>query len=147
MIHNEIDLEHHLLFIAFKNKYIDPRSPISTQELISNLMINYPYVFQSSLKISYTISTLKTEGLVYEKQELDVEAYNKCVEDIKQKHKRMSEDRIRKECLRKLGYRSIILPTEAGVIEFCNRVSKYVKDRATKTNIIIIDVCKTYKGE
>jgi hypothetical protein len=145
VIRNEIDLEHHILFIAFKNKYIDPRSPISTQELISNLMINYPYVFQSSLKISYAISTLKTEGLVYEKQELDVEAYNKCVEDMKQKHKRMGEDRIRKECLRKLGYRSIILPTEAGVIEFCSRVSKYITDRTTKTNIIILDVCKTYQ--
>jgi len=145
VIPNEIDLEQHLLFIAFKNKHIDPRNPVSTQELISNLMIDYPYIFQSSLKISYTIAMLKTEGLIYEHQLLDVEAYNKCVEDIKQKHKRMGEDKIRKTCLKKLGYKSIILPTEPGVIEFCNRVSKYVKDRASKTNTIIIDVCKTYQ--
>ena len=110
-------------------------------------MINYPHVFQSSLKISYTISMLKTEGLIYENQMLDVEAFNKCVEDMKQKHKKMGEDKIRKECLRKLGYKSIILPTEPGVVEFCNRVLKYITDRVTKTNTIILDVCKTYQTQ
>ena len=110
-------------------------------------MINYPHIFQSSLKISYTISMLKTDGLIYENQVLDVEAFNKCVEDTKQKHKRMGEDRVKKECLRKLGYKSIILPTELGVIEFCNRVSKYITDRVTKTNTIILDVCKTYQTQ
>jgi hypothetical protein len=142
---HDIDLEHHLLYTAFKNKFITPKDQESTQQLISRLMVEYPHVFQTSLKISYTISMLKTERLIYEHQQLDVEAYNKCVEDMKQKHRRMGEDKIRKMCLKKLGYRSVILPTEPGIIEFCSRTSRYIISRATKTNTIILDVCKTYK--
>ena len=58
----------------------------------------------------------------------------------------MGEQRIRKECLKKIGYKSILMPTELGIIEYCSRVKPYVKEKTTKTNIIIIDVCKTYKG-
>ncbi|MFZ8788687.1 MAG: hypothetical protein ACO2OZ_03350 [Acidilobaceae archaeon] len=147
MIHNEIDLEHHILYIAFKNKFIEPKDPISTQQLISRLMTDYPNVFPSSVKISYAIATLKTEGLIYEQQQLDTEAYNKCIDFMKQQHPRMGEARVRKECLKKIGYRSILLPTELGVIEYCSRVMPYVKERTTKTNTIILDVCSTYKTE
>jgi len=145
-VRQEIDLEHHILYIAFKNKFIEPRAPESTQELIARLMVDYPHIFQSSVKISYTIATLKTEGLIYEQQELDVEAYNKCLDSMKQQHPRMNEARVRKECLKKIGYKSILMPTELGIIEYCSRVKPYVKEKTTKTNIIIIDVCKTYKG-
>ena len=143
----EIDLEHHILYIAFKNKFIEPKDPISTQQLISRLMTDYPNVFPSSVKISYAIATLKTEGLIYEQQQLDTEAYNKCIDFMKQQHPRMGEARVRKECLKKIGYRSILLPTELGVIEYCSRVMPYVKERTTKTNTIILDVCSTYKTE
>jgi len=141
---DNIDLEHHLLFIAFKNKFITPQDPVTTQELISRLMVDYPHVFPSSVKISYAIAALKTEGLIYEQQQLDTESYNKCLEETRQKHPRMSEARVRKECLKKIGYKSILMPTELGIIEYCSRVMPYLKDRSTRTNIIIIDVCKTY---
>jgi hypothetical protein len=67
---------------------------------------------------------------------------------MKQQHPKMSEARMKKECLKKLGYKSILMPTELGVIEYCSRVKPYVKERTTKTNIIILDTCKTYsEGE
>jgi hypothetical protein len=144
----DIDLRQHILFMSFRNKFIEPRAPESTQELIARLMVDYPHVFQSSVKISYTIAALKTEGLIYEQQQLDVEAYNKCLDSMKQQHPRMGEQRIRKECLKKIGYRSILMPTELGVIEYCSRVKPYITERTTKTNIIILDTCKTYsEGE
>jgi hypothetical protein len=144
---HDIDLRQHLLFISFRNKFITPQDPTTTQELIARLMTDYPHVFPNSTKISYAIAALKTEGLIYEQQQLDVESYNRCIEQTRQQHPRMSEQRIRKECLRKIGYKSILLPTELGIIEYCSRVKPYVKERTTKTNVIIIDVCKTYKGE
>jgi hypothetical protein len=143
----DIDLEHHLLYISFRNKHIHPEDPVSTQQLISRLMTEYPQVFQSSAKISYTIATLKTQGLIYEQQQLDAESYNKCIEETKQHHPRMGEQRIRKECLRKTGYKSVLMPTELGVIEFCSRVKPCITGRTTKTNTVILDVCKTYKVE
>jgi len=143
----EIDLEQHLLFIAFKNKFITPQDPESTQELIARLMVDYPNVFQSSVKISYTIAALKTEGLIEEQQLFDRAAYEKCLEETRQQHPRMSEARVRKECLKKVGYRSILMPTELGIIEYCSRVKPYVRERTTKTNIIILDTCKTYEVE
>jgi len=143
----DIDLEQHILFIAFKNKFIEPSSPESTQELIARLMVDYPHVFPSSVKISYAIAALKTEGLIEEQQLFDRAAYEKCLEETRQQHPRMSEQRLRRECLKKIGYRSILLPTELGVIEYCSRVKPYVKERTTKTNIIILDVCKTYEVE
>jgi hypothetical protein len=144
MRQQDIDLEQHILFTAFKNKFIAPQDPISTQQLIGRLMTEYPHIFQTSLKISYAISTLKNEGLIYEEQRIDKEAYEKCLEEMKQQHRRMSEDNITRKCLKRVGYKSILMPTELGVVEFCSRVSKYITERATKTNIIIIDVCKTY---
>jgi hypothetical protein len=148
MRQQEIDLELHLLYTAFKNKFITPEDPTTTQQLVSRLMTEYPHIFQTSLKISYAISTLKNEGLIYEEQRIDKAAYEKCLEEMREKHKRMSEDNITRKCLKRLGYKSILMPTELGIIEYCSRVSKYIKDRATKTNIIILDTCKTYsQGE
>jgi hypothetical protein len=147
-VKDDIDLRQHILYLAFRNKFIEPRAPTTTQELIARLMTEYPHVFPSSVKISYTIAALKTEGLIYEQQQLDTESYNKCLESMRQKHPKMGEERLRRECLKKLGYRSILMPTELGVIEYCSRVMPYIKERTTKTNIIIIDVCKTYsQGE
>jgi hypothetical protein len=147
-VKQEIDLEHHLLYISFRNKHIHPEDPVSTQQLISRLMTEYPQVFPSSSKISYTIAALKTQGLIYEQQRLDVEAFKKCIEETKQQHPKMGEPKVRRECLRKVGYTSILLPTESGIIEYCSRVKPYVKERTTKTNIIILDTCKTYsEGE
>jgi hypothetical protein len=143
----DIDLEQHILFIAFKNKFIEPRAPTTTQELIARLMVDYPNVFPSSVKISYTIAALKTEGLIYEQQQLDTESYNKCLEETRQQHPKMKENNIKRECLKRIGYRSILLPTELGVIEYCSKVMPYIKERTTKTNIIILDVCSTYKTE
>jgi hypothetical protein len=144
----EIDLEHHLLYTAFKNKFITPEDQESTQQIISRLMVDYPQVFPSSTKISYAISMLKTEGLIYEELRIDKEAYDKCVEDMRQKHPRMGEESVRTKCLKKIGYKSILMPTELGIIEYCSKTSRYIKDKSTKTNIIIIDVCKTYsQGE
>jgi hypothetical protein len=140
----DIDLEQHILYLAFRNKFIDPQNPISTQQLIARLMVEYPHIFLSSVKISYTIAALKTEGLIYEQQQLDVEAYNRCIEETRQQHPKMKEINIKKECLKRIGYRSILMPTELGVIEFCSKVKHYVKERTTKTNIIILDTCKTY---
>jgi hypothetical protein len=146
-VRQELDLEHHILYISFKNKFLEPRVPTTTQELIARLMVEYPQVFPSSVKISYTIAALKTEGLIYEQQQLDTESYNKCIEETRQQHPRMSEVRVRKECLKRIGYKSILLPTELGIIEYCSRVKPYVKERTTRTNIIILDVCSTYKME
>ena len=143
----DIDLEQHLLFIAFKNKFIEPKYPTSTQQLISKLMIEYPQVFPSSTKILYTIASMKAQGLIYEEQQIDKEGLEKCIEETKQQHPRMKETTIKKECYKKLGLKGVILPTEAGIIEFCSRVKGYIVGRTTKTNIIIADVCSTYKTE
>jgi hypothetical protein len=142
----DIDLEQHILYLAFRNKFIDPQFPISTQQLISRLMVEYPHVFPNSTKIMYAIASMKTQGLIYEEHVIDKEGLEKCLEETKQQHPKMKEINIRKECYKKLGLKGILLPTEAGIIEFCSRVKPYVKERTTKTNIIIIDVCKTYKG-
>ena len=143
----ELDLEHHLLFIAFKNKFITPQDPVTTQELISRLMVEYPNTFPSSIKILYAIASMKTQGLIYEEMKIDSEGLQRCMDDMKTQHPKMGEQRIRKECYKKLGLKGILLPTEAGVIEFCSRVKPYIAWRTTKTNVIILDVCKTYKGE
>jgi hypothetical protein len=143
----EIDLEHHLLFIAFKNKFITPQDPESTQQLISRLMVEYPNIFPNSTKIMYAIASMKTQGLIYEEMKIDNEGLQKCMDEMKQKHPKMGEQRIKKECYKKLGLKGVILPTELGIIEYCSRVMPYLKDRSTRTNIIIIDVCKTYKAE
>ncbi len=144
---HEIDLEHHLLFVAFRNKFIEPRAPISTQELIARLMVEYPHIFPSSVKAMYAIASTKTQGLIYEEHVIDKEGLEKCIEEMKQQHPKMGEARIKKECYKKLGLKGILLPTEPGIIEFCSRVKPYVTGRTTKTNIIILDVCSTYKGE
>ena len=143
----EIDLEHHLLFIAFKNKFIEPKYPTSTQQLISKLMVEYPQIFPSSIKILYTIASMKAQGLIYEEQQIDKEGLEKCIEETRQQHPKMKETTIKKECYKKLGLKGIIMPTEAGVIEYCSRVKPYITWRATRTNIIITDVCSTYKTE
>jgi hypothetical protein len=143
----EIDLEQHLLFTAFKNKFIEPKYPISTQQLISRLMVEYPQVFPSSVKIMYAIASMKMEELIYEDFKVDNEGLQKCLEEMRQQHPKMKESNIKKECYKKVGMRGIILPTETGIAEYCSRVKPYIKDRSTKTNIIIIDVCKTYETE
>jgi hypothetical protein len=141
---HDIDLEHHLLYTAFKNKFIAADDPVTTQQLISRLMVEYPHIFPSSLKISYAIASMKTEELIYEEFKVDNEGLQKCLEETRQQHPKMKESNIRKECYRKLGLKAIIQPTEEGIVEYCSRVRQYVKDKSTKTNIIIIDVCKTY---
>jgi ribosomal protein S8 len=143
----EVDLHHHILFIAFKNKFIEPRNPTSTQELISKLMTEYPHIFPSSTKISYTIAMMKTEGYVAEEQILDKEGYQKCIEEYLAQHPKATENRARKECIKKLGYKSILYITEGGVVEYCERVKPYVREPATKINRVILDVCNTYKAE
>ena len=143
----EIDLEHHILYIAFKNKFIDPQFPISTQQLISRLMVEYPHIFPNSTKIMYAIASMKTQGLIYEEHQIDQEGLQKCLEEIKQQHPKMGEARIKKECYKKLGLKGILLPTELGIVEYCSRVKHYITGRTTKTNIVILDVCKTYKME
>jgi hypothetical protein len=146
-VRHDIDLEHHILFIAFKNKFIDPQFPISTQQLISRLMVEYPHIFPSSVKVMYAIASMKTQGLIYEEHIIDKEGLQKCLEDMKREHPKMGESRIKKECYKKLGLKGILLPTEAGIIEYCSRVKPYITGRTTKTNIIILDVCSTYKME
>jgi hypothetical protein len=59
----------------------------------------------------------------------------------------MKESNIKKECYKKVGVRGIILPTEAGIIEYCSRVKPYIVERSTITNKRILDVCETYKVE
>jgi hypothetical protein len=140
----ELDLEHHILYTAFKNKFITPEDPTTTQQLIARLMTEYPHIFQTSIKISYTIASMKTQGLIYEEFKIDNEGLQKCVEETRQQHPKMKDSNIRKECYRKLGLKAIIQPTEEGIVEYCSRVRQYVKDRTTKTNIIILDTCKTY---
>ncbi len=144
---HDIDLEHHLLFISFKNKFITPQDPISTQQLISRLMVEYPHIFPSSVKIMYAIASMKTQGLIYEEHVIDKEGLEKCIEETRQQHPKMKESNIKKECYKKLSLKGILLPTEAGIIEYCSRVKPYITGRTTKTNIIITDICKTYKGE
>jgi len=146
-VRQELDLEHHLLFIAFKNKFIEPSNPESTQQLISRLMVEYPNTFPSSIKILYAIASMKTQGLIYEEMKIDSEGLQKCMDEMKTQHPKMGEQRIKKECYKRLGLKGVILPTEAGIIEYCNRVKPYIAGRTTKTNIIITDVCKTYKGD
>jgi hypothetical protein len=144
---HDLDLEHHLLYTAFRNKFIEPRDPISTQQLISRLMTEYPHIFPSSVKVMYAIATTKSQGLIYEEQVIDKEGLQKCMEETRQQHPKMKEINIKKECYKKLGLKGILLPTEAGIIEYCSRVKPYIKARTTKTNIIILDVCSTYKME
>jgi hypothetical protein len=146
-VKQDLDLEHHLLFVAFKNKFITQKDPTSTQQLTSKLMVEYPHVFPSSVKIMYAIASMKNQGLIYEEFKVNDEELQKCLEDMKQQHPKMSEARVKKECYKQVGLKGIILPTEAGIIEYCSRVKPYVKDRTTKTNVIITDVCKTYKAE
>jgi hypothetical protein len=146
MRQQEIDLEHHLLFIAFRNKFITPQDPISTQQLIARLMTEYPHIFQTSIKISYTIASMKTQGLIYEEFKFDSESLQKCLEETRQQHPKMKDSSVKKECYKKVGMRGIILPTEEGIVEYCSRVRPYITGRSTKTNIIILDTCKTYSA-
>jgi ribosomal protein S8 len=162
----EIDLPHHILFIAFKNKFITPKDPTTTQELISRLMTEYPHIFPNSTKISYTIAMMKTEGYVAEKQVIDKEGYEKCIKEYLAEHPKASENRARKECVRKLGYKSILYITEGGVVEYCGRVKPYVRGAVTavrvadattgaerkilrgpRVNLKILEVCDTYRAE
>jgi hypothetical protein len=144
----EINLELHILFTAFKNRFITPQDPTSTQELISRLMTEYSHIFPNSTKISYTIAMMKTEGYVTEKQILDTESYEKCIKEYLARHPRASENRARKACVRKLGgYKSILYITEGGVIDYCGRVKPYVREPATRVNLKILEVCRTYKTE
>jgi hypothetical protein len=135
--HQELDLEHHLLFIAFKNKFITPQDPISTQQLISRLMIEYPHIFTSSVKIMYAIASMKNQGLIYEEFKVNDEELQKCLENMRQQHPKMKDSNVKRECYKQVGLKGIILPTELGIIEYCSRVKPY----------IITDVCKTYKVE
>jgi hypothetical protein len=146
-VRQDLDLEHHILYISFKNKFLEPKDPISTQQLISRLMVEYPHIFPSSVKILYAIASMKTQGLIYEEHVIDREGLQKCLEEMKTQHPKMKESNIKKECYKKLGLKGIILPTEAGIIEYCSRVKPYIVGRTTKTNIIILDMCKTYKAE
>jgi len=146
-VRQELDLEHHLLFVAFRNKFITPQDPTTTQELIARLMVEYPHIFPSSTKILYAIASMKTQGLIYEEHVIDREGLEKCMEEMKIRHPKMGEARIKKECYKKLGLKGVILPSEAGIIEYCSKVNPYIAGKTTKTNIIILDVCKTYKGE
>jgi hypothetical protein len=143
----ELDLEHHILYTAFKNKFITPEDQESTQQLISRLMVDYPHIFPSSLKISYAIASMKTQGLIYEEFKIDNEGLQKCLEETRQQHPKMKDSNVKKECYRKLGLKAIIQPTEAGIAEYCSRVKPYIAGRTTRTNTIILDVCKTYKVE
>jgi hypothetical protein len=111
-------------------------------------MTEYPHLFPNSTKISYTIAMMKTEGYVTEKQILDTESYEKCIKEHLARHPRASENRARKECVRKLGgYKSILYITEGGVIDYCERVKPYVREPATWVNLKILEVCGTYKTE
>jgi hypothetical protein len=144
-LRQEIDLEQHLLFVAFKNKFIEPSSPESTQELIARLMVEYPSTFPNSTKIMYAIAAMKMEGLIEEQQQFDKAAFEKCLEETRQQHPKMKDSNIRKECYKKVGVRGILLPTEAGVIEYCSRVKPYLTGRTTRTNSKILDICETYE--
>jgi hypothetical protein len=147
VMRQEIDLEQHILYIAFRNKFIEPSSPVTTQELAARLMVEYPQTFPNSIKIMYTIAAMKMEGLIDEQQQFDKIAFEKCLEEMKQQHPKMKESNVRKECYKKIGVRGVILPTEAGVIEFCSRVKPHLTGRSTRTNSRILDVCETYRVE
>jgi len=137
---SEIDLPLYLLYVAFYNRFINPQNPISTQELMVRLMVSYPHVFHTSLKITYAIKNLKTAGYIVEGVDIDKEAYEKCVETAKEKHPRKSESKIRTECMGKVGYRAILLITETGVAEYCDKVKKVLV-----SNRHIERVCREYE--
>ena len=144
----DIDLELHILFLAFRNTFLNPNHRETTQHLMSRLMTEYPHIFQTTIKISYTITSLKRDGLVAEELVFDREAYRKCLEKQQAEHPRMSRKRLEKECLRKVGYSGVLKLTEAGVIHYCERVLKHLDQTSTaKTNKAIINVCREYKTE
>jgi hypothetical protein len=144
---NNVDLELRILFVAFSNKFINPQAPITTQELISQLMIDYPDTFPSSRKISYTIAALKNLGFIEEDVKVNEEEFNECLKKMREEHPRMNDETIKKKCLKQVGYQSVLLPTRAGVVRFCRKVAPFVESGSGKTNMIIIDVCRNYMAE
>ena len=140
----EIDLEQHLLYVAFRNKFIEPQNPVTTQELIAKLMVEYPKTFPSSIKIMYTVTSMKMAGLIEEELRFDKQEYEKCLEETRREHPKMKESNIKKECYKKVGVKGVILPTEAGAIEFCSRDKPYLVGRTTPANKRILDVCESY---
>jgi hypothetical protein len=142
MPQTELDLNLHILYVAFYNRFIKPQAPISTQELMVRLMVSYPHIFHTTHKISYAISTLKTQGYIVEGIDIDKDAYAKCVETVKQKHSRKTDSKIRKECMSKVGYRSILIVTELGVAQYCDKVKKVLVE-----NKHIERVCREYESK
>ena len=139
---NEVDLPLHLLYVGFYNRFINPNNPISTQELMVRLMVSYPHIFQTSLKITYAIKNLKTAGYLVEGVDIDKEAYEKCVETMKEKHSRKAESRVRTECMGKVGYRAILIITETGVAYYCERAKKVLA-----SNKHVERVCREYESK
>jgi hypothetical protein len=144
---NNVDLELRILFVAFSNKFINPQAPITTQELISQLMIDYPDTFPSSRKISYTIAALKNLGFIEEDVKVNEEEFNECLKKMREEHPKMSDEKIEKKCRKQVGYQSVLLPTETGIVKFCQKVVPFIKGGSGKTNMIIIDVCQNYIAE
>jgi hypothetical protein len=144
---DNVDLELRILFAAFNNKFINPQAPITTQELISKLMIDYPDTFPNSRKISYTIAALKNLGFIEEDVKVNEEELNECLKKMREEHPKMSDEKIKKKCLKQVGYQSVLLPTKTGIVRFCQKVVPFIKGGSGKTNTVIIDVCRNYIAE
>jgi hypothetical protein len=115
---------------------------------MSRLMTEYPHIFPNTIKISYTITSLKREGYIAEELVFDREAYSKCLEKLLTEHPRMSRKRLEKECLRRVGYSGVLKLTEIGIIYYCEKVLKHLDPTSTsRTNKAIINVCREYKTE
>jgi len=62
--------------------------------MAADLLVEYPHIFPSSVKIFYTIKLLKQEGLVTEEVVFDKEEYEKCMKTMQQQHRRMDPSKM-----------------------------------------------------
>jgi hypothetical protein len=141
----EIDLERHVLYIAFYNTHINPEYPITTQSMAADLLISYPHVFPNSTKIFYTIKLLKQEGLVVEETVFNKEEYEKCMQTMQQQHRRMTPENMDRKCRELAGLKGVLKLTEYGRVVYCMSVAPYLAGPSTPTNRKILHVCGGYQ--
>jgi len=118
---SEIDLIHHILYTAFMNKYYGEGK--TTQEMILDLMLNYPHIFPNSAKILYAIKLLKQDGLIEEQIEYDEKDLRRCLEELEKIHPRTPKNKLKKQCLKTIRVRGVITITDLGVMRYCSKLN------------------------
>jgi hypothetical protein len=141
----ELDLKKHILYIAFYNTHVNPDYPITTQSMAADLLVSYPHIFASSMKVFYTIKQLKQEGLIVEETQFDKREFESCMKTMQQQHRRMTPENMEKKCRELAGLKGVLKLTEYGRVVYCMSTAPYLTGPTTRTNKKILHVCGGYQ--